>query len=225
MARLMGSEEAVQAMVDDTQTRKGTLDEVANAYYLKDLPGDAALRGLFEALTSDAQLARVHAKNGLLERLDVPDSLLTPEQSPLWMLTKRLFLPYPSVYLDAGTKLQVIFAGLGLGKTPQELALVYQPGEPRLVERFTDRMKKDSPFYDTDAIAAMTGHDRAWAEMKLLWMLELESDTRALDAIVELGLTHLLPALQDALEQRQASVIPRAEEIEPFTKAIAELSG
>ena len=212
-------------MVDDTQTHKGTFDEIANAYYLKKLPGNAAIRGLFEALVSDAQLARLHAKTGLLERLGVPDTLLTPKQSPLWTQTKRLFLPYPSIYRHAGSTLQAVFAALGLGKTPQELGLIYQPGEPRLIARFTDRMKKDSPFYDTDAIAAMTGHDRDWAEMKLLWMIELESDSRALDALVELRLTHLLPALRDALQLREASAVPRAAEIEPFKRAIAELSG
>ena len=98
------------------------------------------------------------------------------------------------------------------------------PGDQSLVQRLESSIKNTNVAYDTDAIQNMNAHDRAWAEMLLLSKLYPRFDQRALDAIVTLKLTGLVPALKDARTIREQSVIPRASEIEPFNKAIRALS-
>lgn len=223
IARLTQKESAVSSMVDDMQ-RNGGLDSVKSAYYLKNIPGDAALKGLFEALSSPSYLTRLHAKNGIIERLGIDDTLLSSPRTPLRAAMLGLLLPYPSVYQREAQWLQRTCAGIGLGKEVSSLGIIYVPGDQSLVQRLRKSIKDTMGPYDTDAISSMTGHDRAWAEMVLLDNLDPHFDQRSLDAIVSLKLTALLPALRDARTKREQSVIPREKEIEPFKRAILALT-
>jgi hypothetical protein len=223
IARLTQDAAAVSSMVEDMQNNSG-LNSVKNAYYLKDIPGNAALKGLFEALASPSFLTRLHAKNGIIERLGVDDTLLNNPNTPLCVAICGLLLRFPSVYQQKARWLQRTFAGIGLNKDPSSLGLVYIPGDQSLVQRLENSIKNTNVAYDTDAIEGMNAHDRAWAEMLLLDKLYPRFDQRALDAIVSLKLTGLIPALNDARTIREQSAIPRASEIEPYNKAILALS-
>ena len=60
---------------------------------------------------------------------------------------------------------------------------------------------RDGETLGADAIAAMSGHDRDWAEALVVLRLGTYADMRAVRSLAALGWRQLVPVLDEALEK------------------------
>lgn len=197
LSKLTPSAEAVRRVGADVVQAGDSLDAAFGAYDLRHMDGPEAIAGLLQALESPQDVARIHAWEGLVEKIGVAEALVKPLQTPLRTLYTRAKTPFPSVWIPAARSIRGHLTLLAGGKGADSLGLVYQPGDPDLVARVWAGYKPDSTAFDIDAVRAMTGHDRSWAESHLYFHLS-SRDPRAVVAIDALALPNGPLALSEA---------------------------
>jgi hypothetical protein len=173
------------------------LDAAEAAWSLRQLAGPEAIAGLLVALRASSVTARMHAWEGLIEKLALPATLNKPHQTPLRTLYTRTITGLDSVWPAGAAAAAEALQALAGGSTAEALGLVYAPGDPALIRRLWASLEEASPAIDVAAIEAMEGHDRQWAEHKLVYELGAR-DPRAADAIGAIGLRAAVPALEEA---------------------------
>ncbi len=173
------------------------LDAAEAAWSLRQMNGPEAIAGLLLALRSGSLTARMHGWEGLQEKLALPSALIEPHQTPLRTLYTRSITGLDSVWPAGAVAAAEAFAAIARGESAESLGLVYLPGDRALVDRLWASLEEDSKEIDVVAISAMQGHDRIWAEYKLIYELGAR-DPRAAAAIGALGLAFAIPALQEA---------------------------
>ena len=139
--------------------------------------------------------------DGLEAQLKLPDELLNPHQTPIRVAVSQTLTPFPLVIREGAERLREIVRGLLAGQTPEALGLIYESRDaPELLERVWEGFRSVHPAYDIDAISQLTGHNRAWVRVHLLFRLG-QRDIRAARAIEALGWNDMKPQMEDAYEE------------------------
>ncbi len=167
-----------------------------DAYALKTSTRPEAIPALLGLLRDPSVIARVHASEGLVEKLG-----LTPFQaqrpSPLQRLSMAIASRLPSVWQRAASELHALLGAVSRGHDPIALDLVYRPGpHPDVVQRFWAHAQVWEPF-DVATLRLLDGHDRAWVESVLNGRLA-SADHHAATALAELAPSGWRAALEDA---------------------------
>jgi hypothetical protein len=195
------------------------VQDAFSAYSLAEIEGDEAFRGLLGGLVSPFLPTRINSYRGLFKKLGV-DDLTEPIQAPLWRHCILTLTEFPGVYQRGAQAIRDICLRLKAGATPEALDLVYQAGDRTLVDRFWASLKDKKAAIDLDALRAMSGHDRQWAEAQLVGALD-SKDPRVPMAVAELGLDWTLEGMREAREvYRQGN---KDELVDAFDEAIATL--
>lgn len=140
-----------------------------------------AIPALLALLSDPGVHARVHASEGLVEKLGLKP-LARPQGSPLHTLLLGVSSQIPSVWPQAASALRPILAAVRAGHSPESLDLVHRPSaDPEALNRFWSQATKWHPF-DVANIESMSEHDRAFAEMVLVTRLRF-GDVNALQAL------------------------------------------
>lgn len=105
----------------------------------------------------------------------------------------------PALRALGTARLRAAFGGLAVGMSPAALGLVYEGDPDDAVGKEVGRaLRTPGAAFPIDAVKAASAHDRASAET--FWAVALlRSDSRAADALAEVGATWTLPVLQEAL--------------------------
>jgi hypothetical protein len=219
LARLTGDAAAIDRVAADIASQRSPVQDAFSAYSLAEIEGDEAFRGLIEGLVSPFLPTRINSYRGLFKKLGVED-LTEPIQAPLWCHCILTLTEFPGIYQRGAQAIRDICLRLKAGATPESLDLVYQAGDRKLVDRFWASLKDKKAAIDLDALRAMSGHDRQWAEAQLVGALD-SKDPRVPPAVAELGMGWTLEGMREAREvYREAN---KDELVDAFDEAIARL--
>jgi hypothetical protein len=197
---LMGPDPATVARVAEGVKTDSLIHSAFSAFALRSAEGDDATMGLLDALLHPFSPTRANAILGLTDKLRL-EPLITPRQSPLWVLMQDAHMDFPSIWEPAARRLRKVLEGLLAGRTPQELGLVYVRASR---EADIDEVWTPNDYgFDLDALFSLRGHDLAWATSYIIGRLEVRDD-RAPEALVALGATEALPALRACLPRAEA---------------------
>jgi hypothetical protein len=201
LVAITGDSEHVKQLNTVLGESNGAMSSAFVAYSLANSESPEAIEGLLEGLDAAFLPARINSWDGLEAKLRLPDELLNPHQTPIRVEVCKTLTPFPSVIREGAERLREIVRGLMAQKTPDELGLIYEPGDdPALLDRVWEGFRSAYPTYDIDAIRQLTGHNRAWIRAQMLFKLG-QRDVRAAKAIEALGWTDMKPELEEAYEE------------------------
>lgn len=216
LLRLVG-DAAAPALVADAATgsptaRFGAMVELATS------KGPGAEQALLDGLQDPDVLVRSRALESLIERYGLRGYALdeygqTALETPLMTIDCMLSSDVVPLWIQGAHEARAIFEALAAGASPDALGLRYVRGGPR---GFRDDVREaffdDDVRFDTRPIAAVSGHDRLWAETFLAMQLARRS-VRAARALADLGARWTVPALEAS-----ARGLPAGD---PFGAAVA----
>lgn len=197
LSRLRDDEQDLDLLAGDLSSPDAMV-RVNAAFSLARLKRPDAAIALLGVLADSDSIVRSHAIDGIVDALELR-SLMGERQAPLRVRFVRIYCYLKTVYQPEAEALRALFQSLMQGGDPVAMGLQYDGGgDPALISRFVKRLGK--PEYDLEAIQAMSGHDREWAETISLVALE-RKDPGAPDAVVALGLPQAEAALREALDR------------------------
>lgn len=205
-AWLRRTDDSITALTQDAAEDPAAISAAMSAHTLALLPGDRARDGLIALVDSTSALARVHAWQGLIDRLDLSE-WEHPPQAPLARLWALKDCPIPSVWQPAAATFRRMVEELTRGATPEDVGLHYVSNTtPGLLARVWGSFAEPEGPVDTVGILRLRGHDRAAAEARLLFQFTVFHRARALEALLELqpaGLVEWLAEQASWLEVNQ----------------------
>ena len=215
LVAITGDSEHVKRLNSLVGESNGLMSSAFAAHSLAQSDAPEAIIGLLDGLDASFLPTRINSWNGIVEKLQLPDALLNPHQTPIRTEKCKILTPFPSLIKEGATNLRRMLYGLSQGKTAAELGLIYEPGpDPTLLDRVWESYDTAYTSYDLEAIGQLTGHDAAWVRVHLLFNLG-QRDVRAARAIAALGWTELKPVLEEAYEELKhlRKIRPVMEEI------------
>lgn len=168
-----------------------------DAYALKQSDRPEAIPALLALLDASSVHARVHASEGLVQKLGL-DPLAVPRGSPLRRMLLAICATLPTLWPRGAAELHHVLGAVHAGASPESLDLPYRPSpDPCAMARFWDEALGRKAFTVSNLVA-MGPHDRAFAETVLVARL-CGGDLHALHALRVLAVpgwsTHLRAAL------------------------------
>lgn len=156
-----------------------------DAYTLRTSDRPEAIPALLALLTDSGLHARIHAAEGLVEKLGLTE-VAAPWGSPLRRLLLAVSSHLPTAWPDAALELQRVLSAVHSGAKPEELDLVYVPSsDPQTMARFAAEASNRKPF-DATNLLALGPHDRSYAATVLIARLR-SGDVHAPPALRVLG--------------------------------------
>jgi len=157
------------------------LDAGLDAWSLKESDRPEAIPALFPFLDDPGVHARVHAADGLVEKLGLT-ALAEPWGSPLRRMKLAHCSKLPTLRALGTAELRSALSAVFEGASPKALDLIHRPSEdPRLFPAFRSQCQARQPI-DVNLLRAMSDHDRAHALTMLLSRLG-SGDVHALAAV------------------------------------------
>jgi hypothetical protein len=166
---------------DTLEPSKGGLERGLDAYALKTSDRPEAIPALLALLHDPSVHARVHASEGLVEKLGLND-LASPRGSPLRRMMLAICTNLRTLWPLGARELYDVLSAVHGGAAPEALGLPYAPSrDADAMARFWAEATGWRPF-DLANLAAMGVHDRAFAETVLIARL-VSGDLHALAAL------------------------------------------
>jgi hypothetical protein len=152
-----------------------------DAYALKVSDRPEAIPALLALLDDPSLHARVHASEGLVEKLGL-NKLAEPRGSPLRRMMLAICTDLPTLWPLGAAELHHVLSAVSRGESPESLDLVYRPSVDRdAMARFWAEAIGWKAF-TVSTIVGMDDHDRSFAETVLIARL-LDGDLNALRAV------------------------------------------
>ena len=189
---------------------------MARVAAVMDLPkvgGAIAIAALAQALGDAAYEVRMLAWDGLVAALDLEPWLRGPDGQRKKSTRLELLKDFLACELHALVRIGVdemraLTAQLAAGASPASLGLAWTANPaPEVSRRIVAAMVDPDDAYPVDEIGALDGIARRWAEAGIAMRLEQDPpDPRVPDALVRLGATWTVPALEEVAGS--ASITP-----------------
>jgi hypothetical protein len=152
-----------------------------DAYALKVSDRPEAIPALLALVEDPSIHARVHASEGLVQKLGL-DPLAGPRASPLRRMMLATSSNLPTLWPIGAAELRYVLGAVADGEAPEVLGLRYQPsGDAEAISRFWAEAVGWKP-YTIKNIVGMDDHDRSFAETVLVARLE-DGDVQVLKAM------------------------------------------
>lgn len=207
----------VEAIAHDAVHAPTMMARVAAVMALPTIGGATAIAALDQALDDAAYEVRMLAWDGLVAVFGLEPWLRSPDgrrtkSTRLELLRDLLACELPALVRIGVDELRALTRQLATGVSPAALDLAWTANPaPEVSQRIVAAMVDPDAAYPVDEIAALTGIARRWAEAGIAMRLEqAPPDPRAPDALVRLGATWTVPALEEVATSAAISSTMRA---------------
>jgi HEAT repeat protein len=197
LARVRGDANDIEQLQDSLQ-QLDPVERTLAAYSIKQSEKTSAIAPLLDLLDDPSASVRVHAQEGLVQKLGLTP-FDEPRQSPLRSMQLAGMCALSTVWPSAQLKLRRVFEACLNGASPDELDLVYRGSEnAELAEIFWQALADESTPLPLELVSAMGQHDRAWLEAVLMVRL-FYCDPRSPNALMTLEADGLNVHLREAI--------------------------
>jgi hypothetical protein len=197
LARVRGDANDIEQLQNSLQ-QLDPVERTLAAYSIKLSEKTSAIAPLLDLLNDPTASVRVHAQEGLVQKLGLT-LFDEPRQSPLRSMQLAGMCALSTVWPSAQLKLRRVFEACLSGASPDDLDLVYKASKnAELAEIFWQALKDESKPLPLGLVSAMGQHDRAWLEAVLMARLDF-CDPRSPEALMALEADGLHVHLREAI--------------------------
>jgi len=219
LARVRGDANDIEQLQDSLQ-QLDPVERTLAAYSIKQSEKATAIAPLLDLLDDPSASVRVHAQEGLVQKLGLMP-FDEPRQSPLRSMQLAGMCALSTVWPTAQLKLRRVFEACLSGASPDDLDLVYKASKNAdLAEIFWQALKDRSKPLPLGLVSAMGQHDRAWLEAVLMARLD-SCDPRSPEALMTLEAAGLDVHLREAIAIAGANEQSFTSAAEAILKRIA----